>query len=62
MYRKYITTELEKMDDMTFGKAVFAAISARENKSISKSQWLFEVTNEDFYTALKTAQENEREE
>lgn len=52
---------MEEMDEMTFGQAVFAAISARENKELSKSEWLFQVTDEDFYTALKTAQENERE-
>ena len=65
MYKRYILKEfesyIEQNPEMTFGQMVLSTLAKKGDGTISKSDWLFSTSDEDFYTALQNAMDDERE-
>lgn len=66
-YRKIATSELQSYikenTDLTIGQIVLSIVNQRndDNSEVSDKEWLFNVSDEDFYTAIEKAKDNERE-
>ena len=65
-YRNMAISELnqtaEKFTENSIGQVILSVIQKRENKDISVKEWLFSVTDEDFFTAIEKANQSEQPE
>lgn len=65
-YRNIALSELEQMageyPKMTVGQIILSVASEKQNKEKSTNEWLFEVSDEDFYTAIEKAKSAEKPE
>ena len=63
MFRQYAKNAIPKMieqfPEYTVGECILSIINHREDKTVSKSQWLSVATDEDIYTATEKAIEIE---
>lgn len=65
-YRNIAISELmetaNRFPDNSIGQVILSVIKRRENKDISVQEWLFSVTDEDFFTAIEKANQVEQPE
>mgnify|MGYP000695833407 CR=1 FL=1 len=62
MYKRHIINELSNFDsEMTFGQMIHSIITSRQSNE-KPLQWLFQVEDEDFFTALEKALVDEEKE
>ncbi len=65
-YRNIAISELnqtaEKFTENSIGQIILSVIQKRENKDISVKEWLFSVTDEDFFTAIEKSNQAEQPE
>ncbi|AGO47604.1 hypothetical protein Phi17218_071 [Cellulophaga phage phi17:2_18] len=64
MYKTYIEKEIQKFMDeypeMTFGQIMYSIIASGKGDRTPQA-WLYEVSDEDFFTAVQDAKEKENE-
>ena len=65
-YRNIAISELNetanKFPQNSIGQVVLSVIQKRDNKDISVQEWLMNVTDEDFFTAIEKANQAEQPE
>lgn len=65
-YRNIAISELgeiaKNFPQNTIGQVILSVIKRRSNKEISVQDWLFNVTDEDFFTAIEKANQAEQPE
>ena len=65
-YRNIAISELSETANRfpknSIGQVILSIIKKRENKDISVQEWLFTVSDEDFFTAIEKANQAEKPE
>ena len=64
-YRNIASSELndflKEFPELTVGQVILAVLSQKEDSEQSLREWLFNVSDEDLYTAIEKAKANERD-
>ncbi len=65
-YRNIAISELnettKKFPSYSIGQIILSILKRREDKDVSVQEWLMEVTDEDFFTAIEKANQAEQPE